>query len=428
MANRPQVPGWNNIKPEEYSAEFAVDGNRYANVTNVSTGQRQLYLVSGLGGTPFTQRTLLTSTTNSGAITKGEGYDDFIRVYGQGKLTNAEINNKKQSNFILSKASTQQELENLKQSPQYKSGLGNTTKTPSSPDAQSGSTPTEDTSKPQPTSSGGGSVFVYPILMRATQQDRLKFTAVEYQPPGNLSTGQLSSQTNTQNKNIIGTVFLPIQAGISDFNSVNWQEGSLNEIEELALNTSLKAMNAKSPGDVGKAFESGLSKAATELIKNENQLKVYLAQQALGTQNLLSRFGTVLNPNLELLFSGPQLRPFQFDFKLSAREEKEGENIKSIINFFKKNMAVKKSEGAGIFLKAPSTFLIEYKYNGADTTHPGINLIKECALLSCSVEYTPLGTYMTYPDGTMVSYTMSLSFTELEPIYDTDYDGHPIGY
>jgi len=29
---------------------------------------------------------------------------------------------------------------------------------------------------------------------------------------------------------------------------------------------------------------------------------------------------------------------------------------------------------------------------------------------------------MTYEDGTMVAYTISLSFQELTPIYDTDYD------
>ena len=437
MAVRPQVPNWSNFnlnKPEEYSAEFLVDGNRYANVTNVSTGQRQLYLVSGLGGTPFTQRTILTSTTNSGAVTKGEGYDDFIRVYGQGKLTNAEINNKKQSNFILSKASTPQELQNLNQSSQYKSGLGNTAKTPSSPDAQSGSTPAPDASKPQTqaqtTSSGGGDVFVYPIGMRYTQQDRLKFTAVEYLPSGNLSAGTFGSQnrTSAQDKSIIGTVFLPIQASISDMNSVNWQEGSINEVEKQAVNMSLGAMNAGGVDDLTKVLTDNMGKALKDVSGANKQIKVAAAGEAVGISNLLGRFGTVLNPNLELLFSGPQLRPFQFDFKMSAREQAEGENIKAIINFFKKNMAVKKSDGTGIFLKAPNTFLIEYKYNGANTTHPGINLIKECALLSCSVEYTPLGTYMTYPDGTMVSYNMSLSFTELEPIYDVDYVGHPIGY
>jgi hypothetical protein len=171
-----------------------------------------------------------------------------------------------------------------------------------------------------------------------------------------------------------------------------------------------------------------MDKALKGVSGANKEIKVAAAGAAVGINNLLGRFGTVLNPNMELLFSGPQLRPFEFKFQMSAREQKEGENIKAIINFFKKNMAVKKSDGAGIFLRAPNTFLIEYKYNGADTTHPGINLIKECALLSCSVEYTPLGTYMTYPDGTMVSYSMSLSFSELEPIYDVDYINHPIGY
>ena len=310
-------------------------------------------------------------------------------------------------------------------------GSGNTSLSTSSPDAQSGSTPT-DTSKPQAqtTSSGGGGVFVYPIGMRSTQQDRLKFTAVEYQPSGNLSAGTFGSQNRTSagDKTILGTVFLPIQGSISDFNSVEWQSANINEVEKQAVNMSLGAMNAGGVDDLTKVLTENMDKALKGVSGANKEIKVAAAGAAVGINNLLGKFGTVLNPNLELLFSGPQLRPFQFDFKMSAREQAEGENIKAIINFFKKNMAVKKSDGAGIFLKAPNTFLIEYKYNGADTTHPGINLIKECALLSCSVTYTPLGTYMTYPDGTMVSYNMSLSFTELEPIYDVDYVGHPIGY
>lgn len=307
-------------------------------------------------------------------------------------------------------------------------GSGNAASITGSADQQGGSTPT--TASTQNQASGGDGTLVYPLKMRSTQQDRLKFTAVEYQPSGNLDKGSISSQnrTSTKDKTIIGSVFLPIQSSISDFNSVEWQGAGLNEIEKLALNTSLQAMNAEKPEGFLGAFESGVKDATKKLIRNQNQLKVYLAQEAIQTQNLLSRFGTVLNPNLELLFSGPQLRPFEFKFQMSAREKAEGENIKKIINFFKKNMAVKKSDGSGVFLKAPNTFLIEYKFNGADTTHPGINLIKECALMSCSVEYTPLGTYMTYQDGTMVSYSMSLSFQELEPIYDVDYKDHPIGY
>lgn len=308
-------------------------------------------------------------------------------------------------------------------------GSGNASTTTGSTDQQGGSTPTTDPNQPGSTSSEGG-FLVYPLKMADTQQDRLKFTAVEYQPPGNLATGTFSPQnrTSTQGKKIIGSVFLPIQSAISDFNSVEWQGGTLNELQKAAVNLSSKVMNAKTQKDVEAAATESGQKAVDALVSSSREIKIAVAGAAVGVENLLSRFGSVLNPNLELLFTGPQLRPFEFKFQMSAREKAEGENIKKIINFFKKNMAVKKSGGVGIFLRAPNTFLIEYKFNGADTTHPGINLIKECALLSCSVEYTPLGTYMTYPDGTMVSYTISLSFQELEPVYDKDYVDHPIGY
>jgi hypothetical protein len=306
-------------------------------------------------------------------------------------------------------------------------GSGNTSTTTGSTDQQGGSTPTSNQNQTQSTSGDG--VLIYPLNMAKTQQDRLKFIAVEYQPPGNLATGTLGSQnrTSTQGKKIIGSVFLPIQASISDFNSVEWQGASINEIQKQAVNASLGAMNAKGTADLSAEMQTQYNEALKKISGAQKEIKVAFAGEAVAIQNLLGRFGSVLNPNLELLFTGPQLRPFEFKFQMSAREKKEGENIKKIINFFKKNMAAKKDDKE-LFLRAPNTFLIEYKYNGSSETHPGINLIKECALLSCSVEYTPLGTYMTYPDGTMVSYTMSLSFQELEPVYDKDYSGHPIGY
>ena len=55
--------------------------------------------------------------------------------------------------------------------------------------------------------------------------------------------------------------------------------------------------------------------------------------------------------------------------------------------------------------------------------HPYLNRFKECALTSCNVEYTPDGTYMTYdgPEKSMTAYRLSLSFQELEPIFNEDY-------
>ena len=39
-----------------------------------------------------------------------------------------------------------------------------------------------------------------------------------------------------------------------------------------------------------------------------------------------------------------------------------------------------------------------------------------------SVDYTPTGNYATYSDGTPVQYQMSMSFKELEPIFNDEYD------
>lgn len=300
-----------------------------------------------------------------------------------------------------------------------------------SPDGPS-SSPVSTGAKPSvPQPQNTSMIAVYPLKMDATQQDRIKFTALEYIASGDLSTGKIEQRNRTSNlqgKKPLGHVFLPIQASITDANSVDWQGAGLNEIEKSAVNLSSALMNAQTKEAVDTELGKSTKDALNKIIASSKEIKVALAGEAVGIQNLLGRFGSVLNPNLELLFSGPQLRPFEFRFQMSAREQDEAVNIKNIINFFKKNMAPRTTEG-NIFLKAPNTFLIEYKYKGANEKHPGINQIKECALLNCSVDYTPLGTYMTYDDGTMVSYAMTLSFQELEPIYDKDYqDGHGIGY
>tara|TARA_R100000742_G_C4223136_1_gene46399 strand:- start:129 stop:338 length:210 start_codon:yes stop_codon:yes gene_type:complete len=62
--------------------------------------------------------------------------------------------------------------------------------------------------------------------------------------------------------------------------------------------------------------------------------------------------------------------------------------------------------------------------------HPFLNKIKLCALTNYNVQYTPDGNYATYDDGSMTSYTLQLDFKELNPIFDTDYEGsdNDMGY
>jgi len=151
-------------------------------------------------------------------------------------------------------------------------------------------------------------------------------------------------------------------------------------------------------------------------------LENLIAGSATGvdTDELLARTqGSILNNNLALLFKGPTLRSFTFQFVLSPRDSGESEQVRQIIRALKQSSAAQRTRG-GTFLGAPNTYRLEF-LNGL-RPHGFLPRIKECALLSVGVNYMPENSYMTYEDTSMVSYSLSLSFQELESLYNDDYD------
>ena len=137
--------------------------------------------------------------------------------------------------------------------------------------------------------------------------------------------------------------------------------------------------------------------------------------------NLVSRAtGNIINPNVELLFNGVQLRGgFNFVYDLIPRNQTESESIKNIIRTFKQQMLPNK-RSTGFFIKAPNVFRLKYMRGGK--VHPFLNLFKICALTNMSVDYSGSGTYSSYHDATPVHMVLNLQFQELSPIYREDYD------
>lgn len=260
----------------------------------------------------------------------------------------------------------------------------------------------------------------YP-LNRDAKQDYIKFTMLRYSPRAFdtrlLGTG--SPFGSRGSRTTLGSVSLPIQPTISDSNSVVWGEDKMTNIDAAVQAVSLEIMGQ---GDLDK-LAGDLS---TGVANNADGLKALTAYQlaqaaASGQGNLLTRTtGGIVNPNLELLFQGPVLRPFSFSFSMSARNSPEAQVIRKIIRFFKQGMSVKRANTA-LFLMSPNTFEISYIYGETTSDHPWINKIKECALQNFTVNYTPEGNYSTYEDGAMTKYDIGMSFSELEPIYDDDY-------
>jgi hypothetical protein len=285
-------------------------------------------------------------------------------------------------------------------------------------------------------------LLTYPIDRANTKQDHILFTMKRYAPRAFDSNSASSKSESTFGDRIgggeggarvtYGSVSLPIQPNIADANSVGWKSDDINAADAALQSLFKSAITGNVQQGVDKASEQAKQSSGPLLSLGAGAL----AGSATGTnKNLFTRTtGAVLNPNLELLFEGPKLREgFQFNFSLSAREEAEAIVIKKIIRFFKQGMSVKRAAST-LFLKAPNTFDIKYVYGRTKGHHPWINRIKECALTNFTVNYTPAGNYATFEDGAMTQYDITLSFTELDPIYDDDYtklDGdadNDIGY
>ena len=262
----------------------------------------------------------------------------------------------------------------------------------------------------------------YPNDIDLDTQDCISITILSYgKKTFSLKGGNVGF--SDRNFEIGNTIILPIQAGIKDQNMVKWSGQEMNPVQTAAAGAADKA----SDGDVG-----GAAGAIGDALKAEGVSQAIitsLIEKASGAQGLLSRLtGSIANPNLELLFQGPELRPFSLSFFMSPRDEAEATTVRKIIRALKQAMAVKKGSN-GIFLKAPDIFRVKYMQAGG-IEHGAINRFKECALLQMSVDYTPGGTYSTFNDGkkTMTAYRVDLSFQELEPVFAEEYkEGYPTG-
>ena len=280
--------------------------------------------------------------------------------------------------------------------------------------------------------------YRYPIKNINASDDFIKIESYEYKPPGLNNSGTTFGQKSSDDVGYgsptgRGTVILPMPQTIQDSNGASWGAGNMDPLQTAAMGVAMGAVE-NGTGGVAKGVGSLLSnlKSAAQTATGQSAVQTFFATKAtealLGegnfNQNLSRETGSVFNSNTELLFNGiAPPRAFSFSFDLVPRSEPESKVIKDIILFFKKESAAQKGAetggAAGLFLKSPSVFKLQYMSGGK--SHPFLHQFKICALTSMSVNYTGSGTYATYSDATPVHMQMALSFNELTPIYREDY-------
>lgn len=143
--------------------------------------------------------------------------------------------------------------------------------------------------------------------------------------------------------------------------------------------------------------------------------------------------GGVINPMLELIYSSPRLREFQFEFMFYPRSESEAFEVQKIIDRFRFHQAPELEGGLGSqtgLIIPPSEFDIRFYYGGRE--NPNIPPIATCVLRSVQVNFAPRG-FTAYESigenspalgrtGMPVTITMTLRFQETTFVTKEDFN------
>ena len=282
-------------------------------------------------------------------------------------------------------------------------------------------------------------------------QDHMIIEMFSYNPPqsnlfgpsnfGETLTTGLSRNTNL--KDFRGLVKLPIPNQLAFTNGVNWGADSANAFTAAAFGSAAKSAQALLGGNFfGAVNQVGqdLLGGAEALLGNAGKgtatgtlLTALAAKYGLGklginvdpNQFIARASGNAINPNLELLFNGPKLRDFEFNFEFAPNSKDEAKEVRRIMRFFRRGMMPRRGDdGNLIFLGSPDVFRLRYRTG--DQRIRGLNTFKICALTECTIDFAPQGEYQSYNDpdagSQPVLSTMTLNFTELTPIFAEDYD------
>jgi hypothetical protein len=288
------------------------------------------------------------------------------------------------------------------------------------------------------------SILKYPLQRLDANSDYIEIKILEYcaaglslSPPEGTSAGSFAignAKSNLSKQKPLAYIHLPIPQNISDTQGVDWGEDRLNPIAAAVASAGGNLVEGNIQNAIG-----GVVNKVTAGIQDPSTIKtIQAALAAIGSNKLVGNTidpaayltratGQVLNPNLELLFKGPTLRSFGFNFDFAPRDAGEGQMVKKIIWTLKKHM-VAKQKASGLIIGTPDVFHLQYKTGSRP--HAFLNKFKPAALMNIDVNYTGSGVYATYSDSTPVHMTVSLQFRELNPIYFEEYENSDtnVGY
>ena len=328
--------------------------------------------------------------------------------------------------------------------------------------------------------SGVSSTLKYPSELFAGEQDGptdyVKFEFFKYKPPFDFNSTQTplvdaqGKQVNAENTSTsaiynnsslfleptnlpVKKIFMYMPEDIGAQYQSDWGGKGFTNVAADILRTT-GAITQGNTGGAAQAVASAI-KGAAQRFPSLGADAIAQAMNSLpggiggdvGMQDVLAGMGgVILNPNVELLFTGFKLRDFGLKFKMVPRKESDAKIIRNIITTFKKaslpdlgglpqdfvskSLAFFSGPASGQngqqtdynrnYIGVPNLCLVTFMH-GANA-HPYLSQYKTAAITSVEVNYTPDGSYSVHAgkEPSPVAYELSLGFSETKLVYQDD--------
>ena len=185
-----------------------------------------------------------------------------------------------------------------------------------------------------------------------------------------------------------------------------------------------EGVNASGPGLGGLGIGAGLNEVGEQMknapdIVRQGVISETARMMGVNSANQLMALssGQVFNPNIELLYEGPQMRGYGFNFSFLPKDADEADTVRKIVRYFKVWSTPAEN---GKMYEIPYVFDVSYGGKAASF----MNRFKRSALTSIGVQYNGgLDMHATFSNGCPIRTDISLSFMEVDVITRKEHMG-----
>ena len=233
----------------------------------------------------------------------------------------------------------------------------------------------------------------------------------------------LSISPQTTNPRAVISLYMPdtLNAGYhSSYDTPSLEEAFGSTIQglrslsktagQLAQGETIKSVVSSDPAAIN--LQAKLAGLAAGLAGGNAQTTQALVLQAQGY---------AINPQVQMLYRGIELRSFQLSFIFTPKSADETEQVDKIISMFKYYSSPALQAGAqtqtdSMFLIPPALFNVNFMINNGENRY--LPKYGDCILDSLEVNYAPNG-WSSFESGAPVQTTLSLNFRETQIIDKT---------